>query len=233
MIIKSQKPRIAIWLVSTVFLYIGIGCDKSPAMRQHQEVLIEPQEKKAGAMDDPHAFLNMMPQDEIHSKLSMDDPQMQKMLSSSVVDTPLAWQVPQGWQEQKGSSMRLATFVNMEKDSAIECTIISLGGSAGGLKQNVIRWIQQIQLNVPSDEALDQFISRQNNFTNSSGLSVQLIDLTGLQNSMSDDTPSMMVGIIDIKSAQVFVKVTGSKKSINDNRERFLQLIESIHLKEQ
>ena len=132
--------------------------------------------------DDIHAgLLNNMPDDDIHRGLKSkggmtpsmsmpSDPLMQKNLEASIDRTPLLWQTPQNWSEQKGNGMRLATFTAGAGSQSIETTIISLGGQAGGISSNVVRWINQLQLPGLDDSSLQKFIQSQEKLQTSDGI---------------------------------------------------------------
>jgi hypothetical protein len=70
-------------------------------------------------------------------------------------DGKLAFDVPAGWTESEGSSMRLASY-EIVKDSfpSADFSITSFPGEAGGLSANVNRWRQQIGLPKWSDEQI-------------------------------------------------------------------------------
>lgn len=59
---------------------------------------------------------------------------------------PFAWDLPEGWIAQPGSGMRLATFLVPVGQTQVECSVIALGGPAGGVVANVNRWRGQIGL---------------------------------------------------------------------------------------
>ena len=59
---------------------------------------------------------------------------------------PFAWDLPEGWTARPGSGMRLATFVIPVEQNQVECSMIALGGPAGGVVANVNRWRGQIGL---------------------------------------------------------------------------------------
>ena len=190
--------------------------------------------------DDIHAgLLSNMPDDDIHrglkskggmpSSMAMPaDPAMQKSLEASVDRTPLLWQTPQGWSEQKGKGMRLATFTTGAGSPSIETTIISLGGQAGGLSSNVVRWINQLQLPALDDSSLQKFIQSQEKLQTADGMPAVLVDLTSLQERSSGAVPSMIAAIVDKSSAQIFIKMTGSKSAVLANKDQLKNLVKSI-----
>lgn len=57
----------------------------------------------------------------------------------------LAWSLPDGWSEETGTGMRIATL-RPARHPSIEITIIALEGTAGGELANVNRWREQIGL---------------------------------------------------------------------------------------
>ena len=68
----------------------------------------------------------------------------------------LTWTTPAGWEEAPGSSMRLASFRAPYGDAGEtgDCSIVSLGGPAGGLAANVNRWRGQIGLDPQAPDAI-------------------------------------------------------------------------------
>lgn len=57
----------------------------------------------------------------------------------------LAWSLPDGWSEETGTGMRIATL-RSTRNPSVEITIIALEGTAGGELANVNRWREQIGL---------------------------------------------------------------------------------------
>jgi hypothetical protein len=155
-------------------------------------------------------------------------PETQRALDASVARPPLSWQTPKGWLERKGSGMRLATFSAQDQNNAIECSIVSLGGQAGGFESNVIRWMKQINVNVPSDGQFKEFLSRQSTIKSTGNFPLTVIDLTELTE--GEKTPSMIAAIAELPDMTIFVKMTGSKEALAENRDRFSELCESLNI---
>ncbi len=195
-----------------------------------------------GLMPQDDIRTGLMPDDDIHrgitaqgqapAGMDMKNMALDPRLNDSVDRTPLKWTTPEGWLESKGSGMRLATFVHTDKNNPIEVSIISLGGSAGGLSGNIVRWMQQINVPVPAGAEWERFMGRQENFKTVSGLPVVLIDFTELQKEQKGDAPSMMAAVIDRQDAQIFIKMTGSKQAVIASRAAFRSLAESIEVRE-
>jgi len=63
------------------------------------------------------------------------------------------WTLPEGWKATGGSNMRLASFeVPLAEGGVGDCSIVRLGGQAGGFVANLNRWRGQLGL-APADEA--------------------------------------------------------------------------------
>jgi hypothetical protein len=171
-----------------------------------------------------------MPQDDIHAGLTGGNmPGGMPMISSpeleaSVDRTPLQWDLPQGWSQQKGSGMRLATL----KSATTETTIISLSGSAGGAASNIMRWMQQINVPPLAENELNSFLDSQERLTTASGLNALIVDLSQLQPEAPAQAPSIIAAIIDRQASQIFIKMTGTKEAVLKDREAFLGLVRSV-----
>ena len=215
---------------------VCLGCEQRVTGRQYTEVFVDAEKQAVSRsadfpempQDDIHSKLmpqddipsEMMPQDDIHAGMNaqnipgmsnmsggMQDPALQQQINASADQTPLSWETPAGWVEKKGGGLRLATFSGTDPKAMVEATIISLGGSAGGMMANVTRWMQQIQIDIPAKPDLESFINRQEKFSTSSNLPGQLIDLTQLQGNASPDAPSMIAAIVEPGDTPISVKM--------------------------
>lgn len=158
------------------------------------------------------------------------DQQTQKMLEASVARPPLSWTTPQGWQETPVGGMRLVSFVSTDKDNPVECTIISLGGQAGGLESNAARWMKQVNIDVPAQAELEKFLAAQKKIKTQNGFDATIIDLTQLQSPDDLESQSMMATIIVLPDMTVFVKIIGTRGAVLKNRDKFETLCESLRL---
>ena len=250
------------FICSAIFLCaLCAGCERPIAERRYTEIFVDAEKQVKGPssdlsgmpQDDIHSKLipqddihsKSMPQDDIHAGViaqtmpgmsnmnsAMQDPALLQQINASADQTPLAWETPAGWVEKKGSGLRLATFSGTDPNAVVEATIISLGGSAGGMVPNVTRWMQQIQIEVPATPDLESFINRQEKFPTSSNLPVQMFDFTQLQDKAGPDVPSMIAAVVERGGTQIFVKMTGSKQAVLKNREQLKNLAKSIRVKE-
>jgi hypothetical protein len=140
----------------------------------------------------------------------------------------LSWATPKGWSEEKGSGMRMVTFRAQGKSGGIECSIVSLGGMAGGLESNVARWMGQLKVAVPPDDQLKAFLDRQEAVQTKGDFAVTLIDLT--QYTQDAGAPSMIAGIARMPDMTVFVKMTGSRQAVTEQRQALRGLCASLSI---
>jgi hypothetical protein len=149
-----------------------------------------------------------------------------------IIDTPtsqniLAWVSPDGWKEEAGMHMRIASFHPIADPNSIDCYIIALAGPAGGLEANLERWLGQLGLQ-PSDDNVNQLTKSAQIFNTKDGLEVKVFDFTTLQTQGNSSDKSMIVAMIPVGQTTVFVKMTGSIESVKQNKDNFLNLLRSI-----
>lgn len=131
------------WFGYFVFLlfYLAVA-GKSPKRAIIKEIVIEAPQANAPVIPavqtmpvtplpadrttpaDPHAGLDMSA---MGAALGMD----------SLMGNMFTWTAPEGWKQEAGGAMRLATFHLRSDAKAIDCSIVSLGGMAGGLEANL------------------------------------------------------------------------------------------------
>jgi hypothetical protein len=167
------------------------------------------------AMDpsDPHAGLDMS--------------SMGALISQPTSQNLLVWASPDGWKEEPGTHMRMATFHTIADPKAIDCSIIGLAGPAGGLEANLTRWMGQLGLQ-PSDDRIKQLIVSSQDVKTKDGLEAKVFDFTDLQSQADPSQISMIAAMITVDQTTVFVKMTGTIGSVKQNRDNFLKLLGSI-----
>ncbi|MCA9404382.1 MAG: hypothetical protein KC897_11410 [Candidatus Omnitrophica bacterium] len=163
-------------------------------------------------------------------QMQTDDPHIQKMLDESVADAPMTWTTPDGWQEAKGSGMRMATFTPVTGE-AVECSVIALKGMAGGVEGNIQRWMDQIDLSMPP-ELFAAYMDNLETVAISDGTEAYFVDLTQFQENAGEDTPSMIASILQLPTQTVFFKLTGPLGAVKNNAERLRALLASVTVKQ-
>lgn len=140
---------------------------------------------------------------------------------------PLKWSTPAGWRQQAATGMRIASFHIESSSRTGLCTIIQLGGAAGGVDANVRRWIDQIGQPEPAAGDFDAFLSRQERFKSEGGLDCTMVDLTTLGD-QGPDQDSMLGAIFPMGGVTAFMKFTGPVALLKEQRAAFAGLCRSI-----
>ena len=180
----------------------------------------------SGAMaqgSDPHAGLDMggaMAGADPHAGLDMSSA-APMMAAAGGNKAKLAWSVPQGWTEEPGKGMRVATFHTANNPQEIDVSIVSLGGMAGGLESNIKRWMGQIGVQA-SDEQFQKFIQAAKD---------NIFDFTWIQKGQPPATKSMVAAILTLGDSTVFVKMTGSIDAVTKHKNELVALAGSVHTK--
>lgn len=246
-----MKKQIFFNLILVVFFSMLALSGETVEKRTFKEINVESDEKQEMAVaGDPHEMiqgmpdddihkavrsggamgsnLDAMPNDDIHAKFRNGMMANSDALMNSVAPTSLSWIAPEGWSEEKGNGMRIATFKAGEGNAAVETSIISLAGQAGGISANVGRWMGQLGMEIPSEDKMNEFVNRQQKLKTSDGLDVTMIDLTQLQEDADGQTPSMIAAVIESQSNQIFVKMTGPKEAVLKNVASLKSLVQSM-----
>jgi hypothetical protein len=138
------------------------------------------------------------------------------------------WDTPDGWDENRASSgFRLATFTVKSGDMESICTIIPLQGEAGGLKANVTRWLGQVTdpMN-PDTKAVEQLLKAKETFLTKGQFPAMLIDLTPVTPNAADN--SILAGVLTVQGNSIFIKMTGQKSHLIENKAKFKALCQSF-----
>ena len=175
--------------------------------------------------DVPAPAVNNNPSADPHA--GMDMSAMGALIAQPTSQNLLAWVAPEGWKEEAGTHMRMATFHSALDPKAIDCSMIALGGPACGVDANLNLLMGQLGLPV-ADDNLKQLIVTAMDVKTKDGMGVKVFDFTHLQPQASSTDRSMMAAMIDVNQTTVFVKMTGSIESIKQNKDNFLKLLSSI-----
>ncbi len=132
----------------------------------------------------------------------------------------VAWALPKGWTQERGSGMRFATIRTAE---GLEISVVTLGGAAGGELANVNRWRGQLGL-APADEAS---LAKDRLAVTSAAGQIGVFDLVGPGESAS----RMIAGILSVPDANTwFFKLTGGAKALEGAKPEFVRFLESLRL---
>ncbi len=180
-------------------ILVVVACTRQPHVREYDEVVIKPSPVVA-AFDGSGA--------------------------GSVAVGPLVWQTPPAWQELPGDGIRLAAFLLEQGDRRAETTVVMLGGAAGGVEANVVRWLDQLGLQL-ADEELAQFLAAGETVAARDGMRLTLFDFTRLATTGGD---SMLAAVGSVLDQTLFVKMSGDGDLVAAARGDFLRLVGSLGL---
>lgn len=190
--LRSKTNRLTLSLLLVTALFIIASCDSGGKVRKYKEEKPTPAATPRAEAVNPHAGASHF-----------------------------QWQTPEGWtEENKKSSLRLATFTIKSGDKEALCTVVPLRGEAGGLKANVLRWLDQLNIPMaPESEALKQFLDKGEKFLAGEKYPAVFLDFTTL--TPEPGSPSMLVGVITVGGSTVFVKMTGPRALLQENIDKF------------
>ena len=145
--------------------------------------------------------------------------------AAAVASGQLQWELPQGWKAFPGSGMHLAILKTSSDATALECTIASLQGDAGGLQGNTMRWLGQLGLTLPVSE-VDKFLAKQEKFQTRGGFELTLLDFNTLVN--VDSELGMLMGVTKPGENTYFIKMMGSKAQLIKVKKDFQKFCQSL-----
>ena len=187
------------WVLLGAALLAVAGCAREPRVREYDEVVIKPSPVEA-------AFDGSVP--------------------GAAAAAPLAWRTPPAWQELPGDGIRLAAFLLEQDGRRAETTVVMLGGAAGGVEANVVRWLDQLGLQLAGDD-LAQFLAAGAPVSTRDGLRLTVYDFTRLTAPGGD---SILAAVGPVLDQTLFVKMTGDGALVTAARGEFLDLVGSLEL---
>jgi hypothetical protein len=130
----------------------------------------------------------------------------------------VTWALPEKWTQERGSGMRFATIRTAE---ALEISVVTLGGAAGGELANVNRWRGQLGL-APADEAA---LAKDRLVVKTQAGPIGVFDLVG----QGEPAARMIAGILVVPDANTwFFKLTGDAKALEAAKPAFLRFLEGV-----
>jgi len=140
-----------------------------------------------------------------------------------------SWDTPAGWTDMNTSGMRLAAFSIQSAGKESLCTIVPLRGTAGGIRANVSRWLGQINAKMePGSKAFEDFLTSGETFRTKGQLPAVMFDFTTLTPGPKDQ--SVLVTVLTMQDSTIFIKLTGEKSHLLENKEKFKALSQSFSL---
>ncbi len=145
------------------------------------------------------------------------------MASRPAAAGALGYDTPPGWEKIPATGMRVAAFKINDGSRSAEVTVIPLSGQAGGLRDNVNRWRQQIGLGPITDEQLRKE-AKPIQSADASGFTV---DLLGPES--AGDKRQRTLGAILLHGGQSwFIKLQGPFDLVGKQQDAFEKFVRSI-----
>ncbi len=218
--IKSKRSILCLSVTIVLSLLLTVSCGGDGKVRKYKE------KGEAAKVE------NKAP----HGKMNVPAPDPAK--TAEARKTHFKWEKPEGWtQESAASSFRLATFTVKSGEQASSCTIIPLQGTAGGLKANVSRWLGQVSgkaghadpMLAEGDASMVQkLLAAQKKFLTKGQFPAVFIDFTTVTPEASGQ--SILATVITVSGSTVFIKMTGSKSLLLENKKKFMELCQSFNM---
>lgn len=208
---KLSKTKTVLYWLLPVLLIVAIACGDSGNVRKYKEK--NPPAEKAQETMPGSGAMGTVP---AHGTATMPP------------HSHFQWDTPAGWVEKRETSgFRIASFSVKTGDKETICTIIPLQGEAGGLKANVSRWLGQITNSMePDDATVEKLLASQDKFLTKGQFPAVLIDLTTVTPNPTDN--SILATIANIQGNSVFIKMSGEKSILSENKEKFKSLCMSL-----
>ena len=209
-------------------LLVVAGCAEPEVPKRHyQEFIIEappPVDHHHHHHDHAHEMTGAdLPADHVHGEMrDMPMPMQRRPEQASTFE----WDTPSDWREEPGAGMRLATLWVSGNGEEAECTLIVLGGDAGGLQANIVRWMEQVQIQPPMGYEMQNYLDELEEFTTAGGDRGVLIDFAPFV--AEPDQLSTLAAIIERGRESLYIKLTGSRALLEQERSAFDQLARSI-----
>ena len=238
----SKPMRVATILVETDIKQLDISVSKlskqpdwdqfiaSNINRWRGQLGMKPSEKKwAGAeaieidaADGDSVWLDIVGTPGSGSSMSPPFANMAAQAPRPAPKSDLKFDRPEGWRDGRQSSMRLAAFNAGPDDAQAELTVIKLGG---GLRDNVARWVGQVQGSDPSEEMVDQVMADADKI-DVGGRSAQRFVLEGKE---SDDSLMIDGTIVPLdEGVSMFIKMTGPRSTVTAQYDAISSFLESL-----
>ena len=136
----------------------------------------------------------------------------------------ISWTLPKDWTFEAGSGMRFGTIKFHIDETPVECTLVKLGGAAGGLAPNVNRWRDQIGLSPANAAEIEKSLET---IEGKSGP----VKVSTLINPDNADQ-AILASIINAKNSTLFVKIMTQSALINRAKADFTSFSASLQILE-
>ena len=147
---------------------------------------------------------------------------------SSAPPSQMTGTPPSNWVAQPPSSMRqLSYLVKGDKGTVADISLVILAGTAGGVLENINRWLSQLGQPATTDEALGKMARH----VKSTLGDVTVVDLEGLpQGADTMKDGRIIAGIASGDGKTYFFKMRGNAPLAESQKEAFIKWIGSVRM---
>ena len=151
-----------------------------------------------------------------------DHPPVGSDMAPAATPKEISWKVPEGWQEQAPSSMRVGSFLIKGKTAQqADISVVPLSGMAGGDLANINRWRGQIGLDPISEADLP----KQSQTLSPAGRKMLFVDF-------ANGEKRLMAAIYTRSDRTWFFKMAGEDATVASAKPAFLQFLKSLTFNE-
>lgn len=160
-------------------------------------------------------------------------------MAAPPADVKVTWKLPEGWvPKDSANGMRIGSFAAMDPalansgeidPNAVDVSVVSLGGSAGGLEANIRRWMGQVGLKA-SPEEMAEFVKKAARFKTLTGQEGLFIDLTGMLSGDMTQSKTIYGAIVQTEEYTVFVKAMGDFDRVRKQKPHVAAFAKSLRI---
>ncbi|MCP4091934.1 MAG: hypothetical protein GY747_00660 [Planctomycetes bacterium] len=203
--------------------YTGMGGEPRPDWSMLGLILSREQFTIFVKMNGPTDLINAERQNFIAFCASLREPGTVNPPPAQAGATEKGFVLPDGWRIGPEKSMRT---LNLLAGESSECYLILLGGEAGGLGPNINRWMGEVGLDPLTDTEIAALPT-----VKLFGVDSPLLEVSGDYKGMggNDGADSTVLGVALVRpSGSAFVKMVGPSTEVAAEKQRFIELVESL-----
>ncbi len=181
---RSRRGPVVASLLRLALCGVGLlalaGCQQESVRHYQADRVAQPERTRLVAVLVPRNaetwfFKLQGPEDAVDNRVDEFN-EFLKSVHFTDADPPVAWKLPDGWQEERGGAdLRYATLHFGSKDGPLEVTVTKLGREAADLGPNVNRWRRQLGLGPLAETELPSVAQS----VTIDGVESQLVSLVG------------------------------------------------------
>ena len=131
---------------------------------------------------------------------------------------PIYWQIPDSWESKLATGFRKGSFLATNQHGVVDISVISFPGDAGGLVNNINRWLGEVGLSPIKNVKDNPRIETR-----------KLEDRYPLYTMVLEGSSKSTLGaILFLLEETWFFKGSGSTAAVNSQKENFQQMILSL-----